>query len=102
MHGLGSGHPAASFPGTVGRGRPSPASGTEQGRAPQPLSSLQTVEALDSLLQVLVGSAGASGLLELQNILNVWLWQRLGFVGSLPRRKEGPTSGPLSAWCRQG
>ncbi|XP_040425004.1 uncharacterized protein LOC121075611 isoform X2 [Cygnus olor] len=48
----------------------------------------KTVEALDSLLQVLVGSAGASGLLELQNILKVWLWQRLGFthaVSSLPQ-----------------
>lgn len=58
-------------------------------RVPQPLSSLQTMEALDSLLQVLVGSAGASGLLELQNILKVWLWQRLGFthaVSSLPQR----------------
>ncbi|XP_040425051.1 uncharacterized protein LOC121075628 [Cygnus olor] len=33
----------------------------------------KTVEALDSLLQVLVGSAGASGLLELQNILKLLL-----------------------------
>ncbi|XP_066859476.1 maestro heat-like repeat-containing protein family member 7 [Anser cygnoides] len=33
----------------------------------------KTMEALDSLLQVLVGSAGASGLLELQNILKLLL-----------------------------
>ncbi|NXC49347.1 MROH7 protein, partial [Penelope pileata] len=34
---------------------------------------IKTMEALDHLLQVLVGSAGASGLLELQNILKLLL-----------------------------
>lgn len=74
-------------------------------RAPQALSSssLQTVEALDSLLQALVSSAGACSLLELQNILKVGLgdgWASAGRGhGHPPGQRSGGTTGRSSAPC---
>eukprot|EP00075_Anas_platyrhynchos_P033801 XP_027323054.1 uncharacterized protein LOC113845019 [Anas platyrhynchos] len=64
---------------------------------------VRTVEALDSLLQALVSSAGACGLLELQNILKVGLgkgWASAGRGhGHPPGQRSGGTTARSSAPC---
>ena len=47
------------------------------------MSSLQTLESMDSMLEVLVLKSATSSLLELQHILQVWHLQRVGFPGPL-------------------
>jgi len=49
------------------------------------------MEALHRLLQVLVGSAGTSVLMELQNILEVWLCQGWDLQGRFKAVKGGST-----------
>ena len=60
------------------------------------------MEALHHLLQVLVSSAGRFVLVELQNIMEVWMWQRWGLRGWFKATKEGSTRGPPRACCGQG
>ena len=57
--------------------------------APKTLSPSQTLDAMDSMLQVLVRSAGALGILELQNIWQVWPWHRVP-MGSDPQLERCP------------
>ena len=60
------------------------------------------MEALHRLLQVLVGSAGASVLMELQNILEVWLWQGWDLRGRFKAVKGGSMQDLPRACCGQG
>ena len=69
-----------------GHGRPPLASRA----APKTLSPSQTMAVMDSMLKVLVCSAGMLGILELQNILQVWPWHRVP-MGSDPRLERWPS-----------